>query len=215
MGRPLLIALLGVDGSGKTTQMRRLRGHLLDRGYKVEFGIAGTRCRQEAHRIAWDRGYEDAFELFDHSTLAVCGALEFLQQLQIANQGRDFPHCVVFDKYVDTFRAVAASRGMTDFRQVDAIFESYPPLDLKLYLRMDLDESLGRIWEREGGHYENETPDHQAKYKACLDRFVMESGDAVTIDAGRSRDEVHESIVAAVDRAIERHGVLSDLRPVG
>jgi dTMP kinase len=214
MDRPLLIALLGVDGSGKTTQMRRLRGHLLDKGYKVEFATVGTRCRQEAHRIAWARGYEDGFQLFDNSTLAVCGALEYLQTLQIMVRERDFPHCILFDKYVDSFRAVAATRGMTDFGQVDAVFEHYPGLDLKLYLRMELPESLARVWGREGGYYANEKPDHQARYKVYLDRFVTEGGDAVVIDGSRSKEAVHESIVAEVDRVIAQRGMAPGRRSV-
>jgi dTMP kinase len=204
MDRPLLAAVLGIDGSGKTTQLRRLRGHLIKRGLHVELFRVTSPSREQAHRIAWAHGKENAYQLFDLNALTLCGALEYLNQLLPKMWGDPGRCSLLFDKYADSFKATAASRGLQDFSQVDLVFAEYPRPDVKIYLKIELDLVVERLLRREAGLYENENKEQLARYKEHFDQIIAQDREALVLAGELPVEELHQRIVEIVEETLVR-----------
>lgn len=195
MNKPFLIGILGIDGTGKSTQISLLRGYLLECGYHVECPQIRSRLRETAHRIAWEQGKTNAYELFDNNTLTICGALELFHELTPLLWASQAKRILIIDKYIDTLKVIAQCHGMTDFRHANPVLRKFPPLDLKIYLSTDFESVKSRIKQREGGFYENENKKWLQRFKKSYDALIEKDPNAVIIDGMSSRIDIHHQIL--------------------
>ncbi|MGA4685796.1 hypothetical protein [Micromonospora sp. AB353] len=73
MGRPVMIALVGVDGSGKTTQARALAARLRERGVRARY-FENAGGRPLWNRLARALGRPDGVALFGRTVYPVLEA---------------------------------------------------------------------------------------------------------------------------------------------
>jgi dTMP kinase len=138
----LLIVLEGIDGSGKTTQARRLLRRLRRRGRKAVFFREPTRGRwgREIKRLAARAGSLSAEEQLD---LFVKDRRENVEKnLKPAlAAGR----IVVLDRYYFSTIAYQGAKGLDPgrIRRVNEAFAVRP--DLVIILDIDAEAGLGRI----------------------------------------------------------------------
>jgi dTMP kinase len=199
----LFISLEGIDGSGKSTQARRLADHMRARGRdpvltREPGGAPGAeeirRLLVEGDPARWSP--ETEILLFtaarrDHLERTIRPALE---------AGRD----VVTDRFADSTRVYqGATRG--DLRGlVDAIHAAAIGVepDLTLILDMDPGVALGRGLARRSGEdrFEEFGLPFQEKLRAGFLALAAEArARCVVIDASEAPDTVAERIAQAVD----------------
>lgn len=189
-----LIAIEGIDGTGKTTQVGLLVAWLLERGLDAVAlkEPTGGRHGREIAALARDGGLADPekeLRLFmedrrEDVEASIRPALE---------AGK----VVVMDRYYPSNVAYQGARGL-DPERIRAENEAFAPVpDLVVVLDLDPDSSMGRVRARAGvvKHFENE------EYLGKVREIFLGIGrlpNAVVIDAGAPPARVHARIVEAV-----------------
>jgi dTMP kinase len=192
--RGLFIVLEGIDGTGKSTQIRRLAEWLESRGREVVTsreptdGPWGRKLRESAEtgRLSLD----EELDLFLRDRREHVGNL--IQPSLEA--GRD----VILDRYYFSTMAYQGARGKHP-DEIRALNEAFAPVpDILLVLDLDVDAALERIGIR--GDTANEFERHDSLQR-CRGIFLGISGlpFARRIDAGKPVDEVVTQIREAVE----------------
>lgn len=200
MKRGVLIAFEGLDGSGKSTQLRRAARALRARGHDVvetrepTDGPFGQRIRAMARsgrkvapetELAWF--FEDRR---DHMRAVVAPALA---------EGK----VVLSDRSYLSTVAYQGARGLDPQRILaDSEAEFIHP-DLVLLFEISAEEGLARVAAR-GGVAEPAFED-QAFLEQVSGLFnELDVAGLVRIDASRSVEAIEQDVIAAIERQIER-----------
>lgn len=203
--RGYLVTLEGVDGSGKSTQIRRLASHLRRRGHAVTVvrEPGGTRLAERIRRLLLDfrsAGLARPAELFLY--LAARSQLfdEIIEPALKRNE------VVVCDRFTDSTLAYQGNgRGFpqTLLRTLNDITTHKRRPDLTLLLDLPLTVSnrrKGRVADR----LESEKGQFYSKVRAGYRRVAKaEPRRVIVIDAEREVDEVWDQIRTAVDRRLK------------
>lgn len=189
----MFIVLEGIDGTGKSTQSKRLAEHFRAQGKTVTLsreptdGPWGTLLRNSAE--SGRLSPEEELETFlkdrrQHVTEKIAPALAA-------------GHVVILDRYYFSTMAYQGARGF-DPLKIRADNEAFAPApDLLLILDLNVDTALGRIGSR--GDTANEF-EQRANLERCREIFLSLKDEpfARLIDANRSEDEVAETIHAVI-----------------
>ncbi|MFM2196798.1 MAG: hypothetical protein RLZZ505_230 [Verrucomicrobiota bacterium] len=190
----MFIVIEGIDGTGKSTQARRLADHFTALGRKVTLsreptdGPWGTLLRNSAETGRLSPEEElDAFlkDRRQHVTEKIVPALAA-------------GHVVILDRYYFSNMAYQGTRGF-DPLKIRADNETFAPVpDHLLILDLDVETALRRIGTR--GDIANEF-EQRANLERCREIFLTLKDEpfARLIDANRSADEVAKSIIAALE----------------
>src|SRR5262245_46069540 len=203
---PLFLVLEGIDGSGTTTQVPRLKAHLEARGRRVlttrepSDGPVGRLLREillGQHRLP---GGVPA----DGLAMALLFAADRRDHLRREIEpalaaGMD----VVSDRYLLSslaYQAEEAERGWVaglarDLRAPDLTIL----LDVSVEVAAARRRAAGRVVER----YDADAV--QARVAENYRRLAAAQPDTVVIDGGQSIDEVTAAVTAAVDAVLARH----------
>ena len=186
----MFIVFEGIDGTGKSTQVRLLADALRQREKEVVTskeptdGPVGTRLRQSAEKGRLSP--QDELDLFhqdrrDHVQSLIVPALE---------RGAT----VIVDRYFFSTMAYQGARGF-DPAEIRAINEQFAPRpDHVFLLVLEPDVALDRIGIRDG---KANAFEHKEALQKCHDIFASLDDDFVhRIDASRSPDEVHAEILS-------------------
>ncbi|MBF9031003.1 dTMP kinase [Rhodobacterales bacterium HKCCE3408] len=201
-GTGLFVSLEGIDGSGKSTQGRRLAAALEAEGHAVTLtrepgGAPGA----EAIRRLLVEGDPDRWSPETEILLFTAARRDHLEKVirPALSEGR----VVVTDRFADSTRIYqGATRG--DLRGlVDDIHDRVIGIDPDLTLILDMDPqvSLNRGLARGSGEdrYEEFGLDFQARLRDGFRALAREFPDrCVLIDAEKPEADVAESILAAV-----------------
>lgn len=185
--------LEGIDGSGKTEQVRRLGAWLASRGHRVVSTREPTEGAHGRSYRSWARGDFDAtpdevlgFFLEDrreHLATVIRPALE---------RGE----IVVCDRYKDSTLAYQAAQGI-DRGRLRALFDTaeFPAPDLVLWLRLPVAKALARMGANATERFE------RAEFLERVDAEYACLG-LEEIDAGGTPDEVWREIRTRVERTL-------------
>lgn len=186
-----LIVAEGIDGTGKSTQVRLLADALRAAGHRVitsrepTDGPYGRRLRQSA--TTGRLSPEEEFQLFlrdrrDHVATLIRPAL-------------DAGSIVILDRYYFSTMAYQGARGF-DPEEIRRLNEEFAPQpDLLLHLDLPVDKALDRIGARDGSANEFE---QREALQQCGRVFHSVTDDFVRrIDASRTIEQVHADVLAA------------------
>lgn len=185
----MFIVFEGIDGTGKSTQVKLLAEAIRAQGREVitskepTDGPHGTRLRQSAE--AGRLSAQDELDLFH---LDRREHVESLIKPALARGA-----VVILDRYFFSTMAYQGIRGF-DPIEIRRINEEFAPLpDLVFILELDLETALDRIGVRDG--QANEFEQKEALQK-CHDVFASLDDDFIhRIDAGKTPEEVHKQVL--------------------
>jgi len=197
MRHGLLIVIEGIDGTGKSTQARRLGAWLAGRGCEVLLsreptdGQWGAKLRASAATGRLSAADELAYFLNDRREHVATKIAPALAAGQV----------VILDRYYFSTMAYQGARGFdpAHIRQLNEEFAPVP--DLLLILDLDLDTALARIGAR--GDTANEF-EQRASLERCRAIFLTLQHEpfARVIDSNGTLDEVAARIRLAVQAAV-------------
>jgi dTMP kinase len=189
----MFIVLEGIDGTGKSTQARKLAEYFIEKGRTVALsreptnGPWGTLLRNSAETGRLSPEEElDAFlkDRRQHVEELIAPALAA-------------GNVVILDRYYFSTMAYQGARGF-DPQQIRKDNEAFAPVpDLLLILDLDIDTALTRIGSR--GDTANEF-EQRANLERCREIFLSLRDEpfARVIDARGGTEEVAKAIIAAL-----------------
>jgi dTMP kinase len=194
----LFIVMEGIDGTGKSTQVRRLAAWFESQGREVVMsreptdGPWGRRLRESAATGRLSADDELRYFLNDrreHVEGKIVPALA---------AGR----VVILDRYYFSSMAYQGARGF-DPAEIRRLNEAFAPVpDLLLILDLDVDTAHARIGQR--GDRTNEFEKHES-LRRCREVFLSLSDEPFTrvIDSGADLDEVTRRIQQSVENFVK------------
>jgi dTMP kinase len=138
MRRGLVLAYEGLDGAGKSTQIRMLAGQLEALGHRVElFRLnANPLFKHQCRRL-------NEHDLIGPVEAALMKAAELAGRIELLQARLAESTIVIWDKYVIGSVASDAARGVPR-SYTDAIAASLPAADLTIYLDVTPEQALAR-----------------------------------------------------------------------
>lgn len=201
-----LIAIMGIDGSGKTT----LVGNLA----KCGCGIDDWKCMsifdnsiftEELEMVAGQQG-KTRRECFSKELRSIAWSSDLINNVfRYVIPELEKGSTIILDRYT-LCNKVYSSLEESDLGYMDKILEVLPKPDLGIYLDVDIDVALGRINKRTGKErapYEKKDGliDLERKYEKLM---PQEGYPIVKINANLSEKEVTRSGLDAIIRVINR-----------
>lgn len=197
--RGVLIAFEGIDGCGKSTQVRRLAEALRQRGHQVSvFREPGDSAYgRELRRIFVDgRDVEPAEEV---RLFLEDRRIDVRDNVEPALRRGDI---VLMDRYYLSSVVYQGELGVDPASILAANLEFAPPPHLTIILDIDPGVAAERIHAARGGINSFEQRDYQERVRAAYLQWV--DGETIcSVDAGGDADAVHEALLRVVVQAIE------------
>lgn len=189
---PRTIALIGIDGSGKTTQARLLAAELIAAGYPAAYR-QNAGGRHWFGRIAHFFGRSDAEALFGRrGTLLVESLLRWLAIARTLLRRTVNREIAVMDRYAycqyASLRAHGARPSAERFARL--AYRLFPHPDVTFFLAVDPQVAQDRI-ERRG--YDTETMDYLRTATEAY-RSLPECPRFVVIDANGTLEQVTKAL---------------------
>jgi len=188
----MFIVFEGIDGTGKSTQVKLLKETLENKGYTVKTsfeptnGTYGKMLRESATRAEGRYSLEEELELF------LKDRTEHLNEL--INPALEREEIVILDRYYYSTMAYQGARGMgpEEIRAKNEAFVTKP--DLVFVLTLPVGISLERIGIRDG---EGDAFEKRESLEKCAEIFLsLEDDNIHFIDAERAPELVHEEVRA-------------------
>lgn len=202
--RGKLIVFEGIDGSGKSTQVRRLAEHLMRTGHRVHQTFEPTRYRLGSVLRRILTGQEDA----DEYTIAALFAADRLDHIQHPEYGMETllqqGQIVLCDRYV--FSSYAYNSQKAPLKWVYALNSEASQMlraDLTVFLDISPEAAMERIRQNRD---QVDLYESVENLQRVYDRYQLafaEQGSQDTIrfiDASQSPDKVHAQILGEVDQ---------------
>ena len=204
----ILIAFEGIDGAGKSTQIRMLAEHLRSLGYTVCLtaeptkGQFGQKIREAAnshHRLSPD----------DERQLFVLDRREHLETCILPAIERG--EIVITDRYLYSSVAYQGSRydetGADPASLQHEIYlqnrEFAPEADILVYMRLDVDTAISRISAGRQSLDAFETRNNLIKVADAFERFVPKHPCAIVLDASQPAQIIADRLFEQVRGYLE------------
>lgn len=143
-----LITFCGLDGCGKTTQIRRLVKWLEDNGHKVYLTKQPTDFVRgsEIFRTYMDSPKHDAY---DYRALSLLCASDRVQHCNhVISQKLKEGYVVICDRYFYSCLANLLARGFQEDTWIYEIAKFIPKPDVAFFLNVPVEEAIARVRER-------------------------------------------------------------------
>lgn len=201
-----LIAIMGIDGSGKTTLVRNLQkcGCKIE-NWKCMSIFDNSIFTQELEKVAIQQG-KTRRECFSKELRSITWRVDLINNVfRYVVPELEKGSTIILDRYT-LCNKVYSNLEKSDLGYMDRILEVLPKPDLGIYLDVDIDVALKRINERNGKEqapYEKREGliDLEGKYKSLM---LREEYPIVKINANLSEKEVTRSALDAIIRVINR-----------
>lgn len=206
----LLIVIEGTDGSGKSTQISRLKRWIEDQSYGAMVSEWKTsKFIADAINDAKDRN------LLNATTFSLLYAADFADRLeQVIIPALKAGFVVILDRYIYTAYARDVVRGH-DIEWLKNLYDYAPEPDMVFYLDVPVEILLKRIIGTTGLDYWESGRDiglssdfyksfqiYQGKCLAEYQKMIKEYG-FISIDGTLSEKEIHKKIVSQVKNILE------------
>ena len=205
--RGLFISFEGMDGSGKSTQLRLLAARLRDSGYTVVETAepGGTPIGRQIRQVLLDHHNEELYPTAELLLYFACRAQNVDQWIRPALEAGSV---VLSDRFTDSTRAyqgAARHLGGPIVESLHAIACRGIQPDLTLLVDIDLDTSVerSRSRDRDTDRMERQNPAFYQAVKAAYAEIAASESSRVRVVDGRAGIyKVAESIWHAVSPAL-------------
>ena len=205
MSKGLFITFEGGDGSGKSTQIEKLKDYLESEGFSVVLTRepGGTKISEAIREIILDSKNTEMSDMTETLLYAAARAQLVEQVIRPAVERGDM---VICDRFVDSSMAYQAyGRGLGDIVwdiNKNAVGDCMP--DLTILLRLNPEAGMDRISGRKQDRIELSSSDFHRRvyegYQALEERFP----DRIRgIDASKGIEEISEEIISIVQGLIK------------
>lgn len=211
--RGLFITFEGIDGSGKTTQLRRLGSFLAAKGLAVTVAQepGGTRVGREIRRLLLDAANEDLRPVPELLLYFASRAQNIEEVIEPAlREGR----IVVADRFTDAtvaYQGYGRELGIEAVRKTESVACQGVQPDLTLLLDIDIETGVGRALDRNADQTADESrmeQESRAFYERVAEGYAAllaaEPERIKKIDGRGSIDEVTGAIEAEVERFLTK-----------
>ncbi len=193
-----IIALSGIDGSGKTTQSRLLVDSLKADGREASsFRALSPESEFLRGLLRLDARAAEDGRAVSHELRAFALALEASRRIRRtvvpADRRGEF---IVCDRYTWTHFAYGSAYGV-EMTWVAMLFEAVPTPHLTFVLDLPVNIALARIADRGSVHTMNENRAILTQARRALLELAA-THDLVVVDGMRRRDEIHDLMRATV-----------------
>ncbi|MCZ7473004.1 dTMP kinase [Micromonospora sp. WMMC273] len=193
------VAVCGIDGSGKTTQVGFLESKLAERGEVVRTRQPTDLYRQDpVVRTVLDMEQDDESVLPEIGLLAAFDRYRHVRE--VVKPALRAGKAVVTDRYVYTGFAYMMARGMT-VEWLTTIYQYLPAPDLTIFLDVPPELAIERIIMRDGSSKKREELDLD-RMRAVRDNFLTHPWGDVNyhvLDGTAPQEEVRAGINKLVD----------------
>lgn len=198
-----LIALEGVDGSGKTTAGLRLVEKLEGDGHSVSWhpNRSMRPLRQALENLAREDGFRDRFEMLGRNEAQLISAVaKWRDLLELrADLARD-DHVVVVDRYKYAHLALTEAFETTNGEIVRRMFEVYPDADQVFYFDVESATAAERVNAR---GVDRNAVEFLERFSVAF-KELPEFGAFTVLDAQPSADDVFATLCATLRLLPER-----------
>lgn len=218
MPRGVFITLEGLDGSGKTTQIKKLAAWLARRGHEAVLlrQPGGTATGDRIRQILLDSRSSGVAPMTEMALMFADRAQAIAEVIQPA---LDAGRIVVCDRFTDSTEAYQGGGrelGSEIVQEMHRLVCGGLQPDLTLLLLPSLDASLARA-RRRNDRVQAETGSSEGRFEAEKDAFFRrvwekyreiagrDSDRVVLIEGDLTIDEVHEQIVEAAGERLVAH----------
>ncbi|QOX65572.1 dTMP kinase [Anoxybacterium hadale] len=204
MNRGLFITFEGPDGSGKTTQIERLRSFVEKKGYDAVLTRepGGTAISEKIREIILDRNNTE----MDPMTEALLYAASRAQHVaQVIKPALESGRAVICDRFIDSSIVYQGfGRKLGDCVRIIneyAVGGCFP--DITFLLKVDPEIGKGRIRPDAQDRLDMEKLEyHRAVYQAYEELEKNDPDRIIGIDASRGIDEISNEIKSHIERIL-------------
>lgn len=204
----MFITFEGIDGSGKSTQIRYLRNHLEGKGTEVEVfrDPGGPDVSEKVREILLNPNYEvdPVTELLLFS--AARSQLVAENVLPALNAGA----VVILDRFYDSTTAYQgygrASLPLDEIDRINNIASHKRMPDLTIYMKVSLEEAKNRMAKTHKDRMEQAGDSFFQKVIAGFDEMAKIKKRFFTVDATQPPERVQQQIWEYVQTFFPRHG---------
>lgn len=193
MNSPIFIVLEGIDGSGKTSAISKVKEHLESLGHKVMITMEPTKGAI-GNLVAGTDDLTPESEALLFTADRACHTKEISGWLE---EGYD----VVCDRYYASTLAYQSASGLDRDWLYSINSKVIMEPDIHILLDIDPEVSLARVDKRGEKVSRFERLDYLRKVRAAY-LEIAESYDLTVLDASRSKDDVLKDIIDMIDRRI-------------
>ncbi|MGI2032034.1 dTMP kinase [Rhizobium panacihumi] len=213
----LFVSFEGGEGSGKSTQIRRLADHFRERGLEVVVTREpGGSQGAEAVRHVLLSGAAEAFGVRMEAILFAAARNDHVEEIIRPALARGA--VVLCDRFIDSSRVYQGVTGNLEPAFLSALeqaaIDGLMP-DLTVVLDLPAEIGLARAGRRRGAIDRNAEPDrfereqtetHEKRREAYLEIAENEPERCRVVDADRSEQEIAAEIAGIADDLLARHG---------
>ena len=215
MPRGLLITLEGLDGSGKTTQIKRLAAWMEKRGLRpvVTRQPGGTATGDRIRAILLDSGSDHIAPMTEMALMFADRAQAIAEVIEPALAAGKIVLCDRFTDSTEAYQGGGRELGSKTVLELHRIVCGDLKPDVTLLLLPSLESSLDRARHR-NERTASKTGQDEGRFEQEQDAFYMrvwekyreiaarEPDRVVLIEGNLTIDEVHEQIVEAVSERL-------------
>jgi dTMP kinase len=185
--RGYFIVFEGVDGGGKSTQIKMLAEYFKERGFEVELHMEPT--QGTIGSLIW--GYmRSKNRSFNPETEALMFAADRIEHGKTIKKSLEEGKVVISDRYLHSSLAYQGAAGV-DVEWMKCLNREVLKPDLVILLDIDPESSLKRVSDRDKTVFEER--EYLKKVRSEYLGYA-EEGELSVVDASQPIDEVHNAI---------------------
>jgi len=192
----IFIVFEGIDGGGKSTQIKMLAEYFKEKGYQVEFHMEPTEGSVGSLLWTYMRSKDRSF---NPETEALLFAADRIEHGKTIKQALEAGKVVISDRYLHSSLAYQGAAGV-DPDWMQSLNKHALKPSLVILLDIAPERSLKRVSDRAKTVFEE--TEYLKKVRAEYLRYA-EAGELMVVDASQPIDDVHAMILGLITEILE------------